>query len=128
MFISAEMENREREITAMEKGKKVRLEFHARRDAALVVLDRLNHELDGNVERLTNKDLEVPLFSGGRVCFHQRWATWQIKELYISSLLATEETVLGACWGTEELGWNGRSRKKLRDVRQQSNGFENYEL
>ena len=36
--------------------------------------------------------------------------------------------VLGACWGTEELGWNERSRKKLRDVRQQSNGFENYEL
>jgi hypothetical protein len=37
-------------------------------------------------------------------------------------------TVLGACWGTEELGWNERSRKQLRDVRQQSNGFENYEL
>jgi len=36
--------------------------------------------------------------------------------------------VLGACWGTEELGWNERSWKKLRDVRQQSNGFENYEL
>ncbi len=32
-----------------------------RRDAALVVLDRLNHELDGNVERLTNEDLEVLL-------------------------------------------------------------------
>ena len=25
--------------------------------------------------------------------------------------------VLGACWGTEELGWNEGSRKKLRDVR-----------
>ena len=24
--------------------------------------------------------------------------------------------VLGACWGTEELGWNEGSRKKLRDV------------
>ena len=31
MFISAEMGNREREITAMEKGKKVRIEFHVRR-------------------------------------------------------------------------------------------------
>ena len=30
---------------------------------------------------------------------------------------ANHETVLGACWGTEELGWNERSRKKLRDVR-----------
>jgi len=36
--------------------------------------------------------------------------------------------VLGTCWGTEELGWNERSQKKLRDVRQQSNGFENYKL
>ena len=25
--------------------------------------------------------------------------------------------VLGTCWGTEELGWNEGSRKKLRDVR-----------
>jgi hypothetical protein len=62
MFISAEMGNREREIAGMEKGKKVRIKFHARRDAALVVvLDRLDHKLDGNVERLTNKDLEVLL-------------------------------------------------------------------
>ena len=41
--------------------KKVRIEFHARRDAALAVLDRLDQELDGNVKRLTNKDLEVLL-------------------------------------------------------------------
>jgi hypothetical protein len=26
-------------------------------------------------------------------------------------------SVLSACWGTEELGWNERSWKKLRDVR-----------
>jgi len=25
--------------------------------------------------------------------------------------------VLGTCWGTEELGWNEQSRKKLQDVR-----------
>ena len=61
MFISAEMGNREREIVAMEKGRKVCIEFHARHDAALFVLDRLDHELDGNVERLTNNDLEVLL-------------------------------------------------------------------
>ncbi len=61
MFIAAEMGNREMEIAEMEKGKKVRIEFHARRDAALVVLNRLDHELDGNMERLTNKDLEVLL-------------------------------------------------------------------
>jgi hypothetical protein len=61
VFISAEMGNREREIVAMEKGKNRRVEFHARRNATLVVLDRLDHKLDGNVKRLTNKDLEVLL-------------------------------------------------------------------
>ena len=61
MFISAEMGNREREIAKMEKGKKVRIQFHTRRNTALVVLDRLDHELDGNIKRLTNKDLEVLL-------------------------------------------------------------------
>ncbi len=65
MFTAAEMGNREREIAEMEKGKKVRIEFHARRNAALIVLDRLDHELDGNVERLTNKDLEVLLWWKG---------------------------------------------------------------
>ncbi len=61
MFISAEMGNREREIAEMEKGKKVHIEFHARCNAALVVLYRLDHKLDGNAKRLTNKDLEVLL-------------------------------------------------------------------
>ncbi len=55
------MGNREREIAEMEKNIKVRIEFHARRDAALVVLDHLHHELDGNVNRLSNKELEVLL-------------------------------------------------------------------
>jgi hypothetical protein len=39
MFISAEMGNRERETAEMEKGKKVRIEFHARRDASFIVLE-----------------------------------------------------------------------------------------
>ncbi len=59
MFIAAEMGNRKREIAEMEKDKKVRVDFHTRRDAALIILDRLDHELDGNVARLTNKELEV---------------------------------------------------------------------
>ena len=61
MFIAAEMGNHKREIAEMEKDKKVRVEFHTRRDAALIILDRLNHESDGNVARLTNKELEVLL-------------------------------------------------------------------
>ncbi len=43
------------------KDKKVRIEFHTWRDAALIILDRLDHESDGNVARLTNKELEVLL-------------------------------------------------------------------
>ena len=61
MFIAAEMGNRKREIAEMEKDKKVRVEFHTRHNAALIILDRLNHESDGNVARLTNKELEVLL-------------------------------------------------------------------
>jgi hypothetical protein len=61
MFIAAEMGNRKREIAEMEKDKKVRVEFHTRRDAALIILNRLDHESDGNVARLTNKELEVLL-------------------------------------------------------------------
>ncbi len=37
-------------------------------------------------------------------------------------------TVLGACWGTEELGWNEGSWKKITRREIQSNGFDNYEL
>jgi hypothetical protein len=43
----------------MEKGEKVRIEFHAGSDAALVVLDRLKHELDNVVMWLCNKELDV---------------------------------------------------------------------
>jgi len=55
-----------------------------------------------------------------------------MKQLIVTPIvlvkLNVSSIVLGACWGTEELGWSERSRKQLRDVRQQSNGFENYEL
>ena len=43
------------------KDKKVRIEFHMRRGVALIILDRFNHELDGNVVGLTNKELKVLL-------------------------------------------------------------------
>ncbi len=37
------------------------MEYHARRKAALPIVDRLEHELDNNVGRLTSKELEVLL-------------------------------------------------------------------
>ena len=43
------------------KIKKVRVVFHTWHKAALIILNRLDHESDGNVARLTNKELEVLL-------------------------------------------------------------------
>ena len=43
------------------KDKKACIKFHTRRGAALIILDRFNHELDGNMVGLTNKELKVLL-------------------------------------------------------------------
>ena len=49
------------EVAEREKEKKSRVEYHARREAALPIVDRLENELDNNVGRLTSKELEVLL-------------------------------------------------------------------
>jgi hypothetical protein len=61
MFIAAEINRRKAEAAKREKEKKSRVEYHARREAALPIVDRLEHELDNNVGRLTSKELEVLL-------------------------------------------------------------------
>jgi hypothetical protein len=61
MFIAAEINRRKAEAAEREKEKKRRVEFHARREAALPIVDRLKHELDNDVGRLTSKELEVLL-------------------------------------------------------------------
>ena len=61
MFIAAEINRRKVEATEREKEKKRRVEFHARHEAALTIVDCLEHELDNNVGRLTSKELEVLL-------------------------------------------------------------------
>ena len=92
--ISAEMGNREREIAAMERVKRNVLSFT--RGAMLLLLCSTASAMSwmATLRGLPTKIWRF--FSGGRVCFHQRWATWQIKELYISSLPATEETTIWA--------------------------------
>jgi len=45
----------------VEKDKKLRLEYRARREAALPVLDRLENVLENAVTQLTGKELEVLL-------------------------------------------------------------------
>jgi len=61
MFKAAEINRRKAEAAEREKEKKRRVEFHARREAALPIVDRLENELDNNVGRLTSKELEVLL-------------------------------------------------------------------
>jgi hypothetical protein len=61
MFKSAEIVRRNAEAVEVEKDKKLRLEYRARREAALPVLDRLENVLENAVTRLTGKELEVLL-------------------------------------------------------------------
>ena len=61
MFKSAKIVRRNVEALEVEKDKKRRLEYRARREAALPVLDRLENVLENAITRLTGKELEVLL-------------------------------------------------------------------
>ena len=64
MLIAAELNQRKAEATGREKDKKSRVEYHARREAALPIVDRLKNELENDVGRLKSKELEVLLHKG----------------------------------------------------------------
>jgi hypothetical protein len=61
MFKSAEIMSQNAEAVEREKDRKQHLEYHARREAALPILDHLENELENVVVRLTGKELEVLL-------------------------------------------------------------------
>jgi hypothetical protein len=61
MFKSAKIVSRNAEAVEREKDRKWYLEYHARRKAALPVLDHLENKLENVVARLTGKELEVLL-------------------------------------------------------------------
>ncbi len=61
MFKAAKIVHRNAEAVEVEKDKKQRLEYHARREAALPILDRLENVLENIIARQTGKELEVPL-------------------------------------------------------------------
>jgi hypothetical protein len=61
MFKAAEIVRRNAEAVEREKDKKRHLEYHARREAALPILDRLENVLENIVVRLAGKELEVLL-------------------------------------------------------------------
>jgi hypothetical protein len=61
MLIAAKLNQRKVEATGRERDKKSWVEYHARREAALPIVDRLENELENNVGRLKSKELEVLL-------------------------------------------------------------------
>jgi hypothetical protein len=61
ILIAAELNQRKAEATGREKDMKIRVEYHARREAALAIVDRLKNELENDVGRLKSKELEVLL-------------------------------------------------------------------
>ena len=61
MLIVAELNQRKAEVTEREKDKKSQMEYHARRKAALPIVDHLKNKLKNNAGRLKSKELEVLL-------------------------------------------------------------------
>ncbi len=61
MFIVVELNRRRAEAAEREKIKKSWVEYHARREATLPIVDRLKNELENDVRRLKSKELEVLL-------------------------------------------------------------------
>jgi hypothetical protein len=61
MFKSAKIVSQNLEAVEREKDRKRRLEYHARWEATLPILDCLEHELENVIARLIGKELEVLL-------------------------------------------------------------------
>ena len=61
MLIAVELNQRNAEVAEREKEKKSQMEYHARRKAALSIVDRLQNDLGDDIGRLKSKELEVLL-------------------------------------------------------------------
>jgi hypothetical protein len=101
MLIAAELNQRKAEATGREKDKKSRVEYHARREAALPIIDRLKNQLENDVGRLKSKELEVLLWWKGvlvstmgnianRRILYQQFAEGGAEEVGIVPALWTE--------------------------------------
>jgi hypothetical protein len=82
IFKSAKIVSQNAEAVEREKDRKRHLEYHARREAALPVLDHLENELENVIAQLTGKELEVllhwkgvPVLKMGNV--GNRWVLYQ---------------------------------------------------
>jgi hypothetical protein len=61
MFKVAEINRRTEEAVDREKEKKSWVEYHARQEATLPIVDRLKNVLENNVAQVTSKELEMLL-------------------------------------------------------------------
>ncbi len=65
MFKEAEINRQTAEAAELKPGKKCRVEYWGRHEAALPILECLASELENNVGRLTSKKLEMLLWWKG---------------------------------------------------------------
>ena len=99
MLIAAELNQRRAEATGREKDKKSRVEYHARREAALPIVDRLKNELENDVGRLKSKELEVLLrWKGVLVSTMENFANRRILYQQFAEGGAEEVGIVPAPW------------------------------
>ena len=61
MLIAVELNQRNAEVAEREQEKKIRVEYHVRREAALPIANRLQNDLGDDIGRFKSKELEVLL-------------------------------------------------------------------
>jgi hypothetical protein len=59
VILSTELKNMKKKVAKLERERKSRIEFTKRREAALVVLDHLEHELDRDEDKLCNNKMKM---------------------------------------------------------------------
>jgi hypothetical protein len=130
MFIAVELNRRRAEAAEREKDKKSWVEYHARHEAALLIVDRLENELENDVGRLKSKELEVllrwkgvPVLTMGNVAnrriFYQQFAEGGAEEAGIPAswteineveLIALRDAPIPMC--NNAYGWFEEQKKR----------------
>ena len=82
MLKAAEINRRKVEAVKREKEKKSRVEYHARREAALPIVNCL---MSWTMTLGCLQARSWRFCSGGRVWLHQKWATLQTDDCYINN-------------------------------------------
>jgi hypothetical protein len=108
-FIATKMGNHALEIAKMNTEKKARIAYDAKKDAADLVLDRLEHELDNDVNKLCGKDLDTLLCWKGVIGKLPNIANKHAMYLELSTKGGEENegsSIIPARWTeADEVGW-----------------------